>query len=84
MGPSPGVKRPEHDTDHPLPSSTKVKNEYRYIYTISVCVINTFQTTNKMEQMCIKFYQKLGKTCTETYNMIKMTFRGFHEPYSSF
>jgi hypothetical protein len=30
MGPSPGVKRPEHDNDHPPPSSTKVKNEYRY------------------------------------------------------
>jgi len=28
----------------------------------------------KNEQMWIKFYQKLGKTCTETYNMIKMAF----------
>ena len=25
--------------------------------------------------MCIKFYQKLGKTCTETHNMIKIAFR---------
>jgi len=30
----------------------------------------------KMEQgVCIVFCQKLGKTCTETYNMTKMAFR---------
>jgi hypothetical protein len=28
----------------------------------------------KTEQVCIKFCQKLGKTCTETYSMTKMAF----------
>jgi hypothetical protein len=31
--------------------------------------------TEKMESGCIKVCQKLGKICTETYNMIKMAFR---------
>lgn len=40
----------------------------------SVCVIITFRMTEKREQVCIKFCKKLGKTCTETYNIIKMAF----------
>jgi hypothetical protein len=51
----------------------------------SVCVV-ALRITEKLEQrVCIKFCQNLEKTCTETYDMIKMAFgRGFHETYRSF
>jgi hypothetical protein len=45
------------------------------IYTPLKCYVDTFHMTKKMEKMCIKFCQKLGKTCIETYNMLKMAFK---------
>jgi hypothetical protein len=42
----------------------------------SVCVAVTLRITKKMKQQVhTKFYQNLGKSCTETYNMIKTVFR---------
>jgi len=40
----------------------------------SVCVVVAFGTNENKGRVCINFCQKVGNTCSETYNMMKMAF----------
>ena len=40
----------------------------------SVCVVALGITETTEQRLCIKFCENLGKTCAETYDIIKMAF----------